>query len=119
MTPVALEDAVLGVPGVRRAAAVGVGPRGAQQVAIVVETDPAFDPGARRRASLATPGLARAVRRVVAERLAQEGRAAVPVAAVLRVPEIPTDVRHNSKVERAALAAWADRALAGGRLVNP
>ena len=116
VTPVTPENAVLGtpgVPGVRRAAAVGVGPRGAQQMVIVVETDPAFDAGARRRASLATPGLARAVRRTVA------ARSAVPVAAVLRVPEIPTDVRHNSKVERAALAAWAERALAGGRMVNP
>lgn len=116
VTPVTLEDAVLGtpgVPGVRRAAAVGVGPRGTQQVVLVLETDPEFDPGAGRRASLATPGLARAVRRAVA------ARSDVPVAAVLRVPRIPTDVRHNSKVERSALAAWATRALAGGRMVNP
>ncbi|MFD2768700.1 hypothetical protein ACFS33_00020 [Cellulomonas phragmiteti] len=39
--------------------------------------------------------------------------------AVLVVPELPTDVRHNSKVDRARLAAWADGVLAGGRLGRP
>ncbi|WP_226925126.1 alpha/beta fold hydrolase [Georgenia thermotolerans] len=109
VTPVQLENDVLNLPAVRRAAVVGVGPVGAQQVVVVVETDPDVDPGARHRPALAPEGLARAVRAV----------AAVPVAAVLRVPEVPTDVRHNSKVERARIAAWAARFLAGLRAGRP
>ncbi|MFH5823585.1 alpha/beta fold hydrolase [Georgenia sp. AZ-5] len=109
VTPVQIENDVLGIRGVTRAAAVGVGPVGAQQVVVVVETDAAVDPGARRKAALAPAGLARAVRAAVD----------VPVAAVLRVPKVPTDVRHNSKVERARLAAWASGVLAGERVTNP
>ncbi|MPV88230.1 alpha/beta fold hydrolase [Georgenia ruanii] len=109
VTPVQLENDVLALPAVRRAAVVGVGPVGAQQVVVVVETDPEMDPGARHRPALAPAGLARAVRSV----------AAVPVAAVLRLPEVPTDVRHNSKVERARIAAWAARFLAGLRAGRP
>ncbi|MEE6296161.1 alpha/beta fold hydrolase [Georgenia wangjunii] len=109
VTPVDVEHRVQRVRGVRRAAAVGVGPAGTQQVVVVLETDPALDPRALARPSLATPGLARAVRRA----------AGVPVAAVLRVAELPTDVRHNSKIERGRLARWATRALAGGRIPAP
>jgi hypothetical protein len=43
----------------------------------------------------------------------------LPVAAVLVVPALPTDIRHNSKIDRAALARWAGRILAGGRRVAP
>ena len=41
------------------------------------------------------------------------------LAAVLVVPEHPTDIRHNSKIDRALLAGWAEHALAGGRIRNP
>ncbi|PFG41215.1 acyl-CoA synthetase (AMP-forming)/AMP-acid ligase II [Georgenia soli] len=109
VTPVQVENDAMSVRGVVRAAAVGVGPVGTQQVAVVVETDPALHAGARRAPSLAPEGLARAVRSAVA----------VPVAAVLRVPEVPTDVRHNSKVERARIADWAARMLAGARAGRP
>jgi hypothetical protein len=63
--------------------------------------------------------LARA--RLAAPDLASQVRAAVglPVAAVLVVPTLPTDIRHNSKVDRGALAAWAEKVLAGGRMVAP
>jgi len=109
VTPVQVENDALSVRGVVRAAAVGVGPAGAQQVVVVLETDPAVHAGARRAPSLAPEGLARAVRAAVR----------VQVAAVLRVPEVPTDVRHNSKVERARVAAWAARMLAGARAGRP
>ena len=109
VTPVQVENDALSVRGVVRAAAVGVGPVGAQQVVVVLETDPAVHAGARRAPSLAPEGLARAVR----------AAAHVPVAAVLRVPEVPTDVRHNSKVERARVGAWAARMLAGARAGRP
>ncbi|WP_324653466.1 alpha/beta fold hydrolase [Georgenia sp. H159] len=113
ITPVAVEHAAERVRGVERAAAVGVGPAGTQQLVVVVETDPAVDRRARSAPSLATPGLTRAVRRAVAEQCGAQ------VAAVLRVPELPTDVRHNAKIERAWIARWAEGALAGGRMGTP
>jgi olefin beta-lactone synthetase len=92
------------VPGVRRAAAVGIGPRGTQQLVLVVEPTEHV-----RRARLADAVLAAAVRDV----------AGLPVAAVLVAPILPTDIRHNSKIDRAALARWADGILRGGRMVAP
>ncbi|MBN6829322.1 hypothetical protein [Micrococcus luteus] len=38
----------------------------------------------------------------------------LPVAAVLVADEIPTDIRHNSKIDRARVADWAESVLAGG-----
>ncbi len=38
------------------------------------------------------------------------------VAAVFVVPALPVDRRHNSKIDRAAVADWAAAALAGGRI---
>ena len=113
VTPVAVEHAAEQVRGVRKAAAVGVGPAGTQQLVVVVETDPGVDPRAGAASSLATPGLARAVRRAVA------GHCGVTVSAVLRVPRLPTDVRHNAKIERGRIARWAEQALAGGRMGAP
>jgi acyl-coenzyme A synthetase/AMP-(fatty) acid ligase/pimeloyl-ACP methyl ester carboxylesterase len=101
VTPVGVEHAAESVPGVAHAAAVGVGPKGTQQLVVVVETDPAV-----RRPDLASPALTDAVRDVVAP----------AVAAVLVVPELPTDRRHNSKIERTRIARWAANVLAGGRM---
>ncbi|MFE6968360.1 alpha/beta fold hydrolase [Isoptericola sp. NPDC057653] len=104
LAPVGPEQHVERVPEVRRAAVVGVGPAGLQQPVAVVETVEGV-----RRPALAPEALAAAV------------RAASPVrlAAVLVVPRMPTDVRHNSKVDRARLAAWADGVLTGGRWGTP
>ncbi|MGF0114983.1 alpha/beta fold hydrolase [Promicromonospora sp. Marseille-Q5078] len=104
LAPVGPEQHVERVPQVRRAAVVGVGPAGVHQPVAVVETVA----GARR------PGLA-------PDALAAAARAAspVPLAAVLVVPRMPTDVRHNSKIDRARLATWADRVLTGGRVGAP
>lgn len=113
ITPVAVEHAAQEVVGVRRAGVAGVGPEGTQQVVVVVETDPQFDPRARAAPSLATPGLTRLVRCAVA------ARCGVHVAAVLRVPRLPTDVRHNAKIDRARIGRWAARSLAGGRMGAP
>ncbi|MGO1509863.1 MAG: alpha/beta fold hydrolase [Actinomycetaceae bacterium] len=113
VTPVSVEHAAQSVRGVRRAAAVGVGPARTQQVVVVLETDPEIDRRALTTSSLATPGLTRAVRRAVGE------RCGLDVAAVLRVPELPTDVRHNAKIERGRIGRWAERALAGGRMGRP
>ncbi|WP_254061132.1 hypothetical protein, partial [Clavibacter michiganensis] len=62
-----------------------------------------------RRVGLADPDLAAAVRAAVGG----------PVAAVIVVPVLPTDVRHNSKVDRARLGRWAAGILTGGRVSAP
>jgi hypothetical protein len=38
---------------------------------------------------------------------------------VLSVPRLPTDIRHNSKIDRARLSDWAERILAGGKPTAP
>jgi hypothetical protein len=43
----------------------------------------------------------------------------VDIAAVLIVPALPVDKRHNSKIDRTRLAKWATGVLAGGRMVRP
>ncbi|MEV4627265.1 alpha/beta fold hydrolase [Micromonospora sp. NPDC049523] len=100
LTPVGIEQQVESLPQIARAAVVGVGPRGAAQVVVIAETLPPV-----RRARLASRELTDAVRAV----------AAPPVAAVLVVPALPTDIRHNSKIDRSRLRRWAERVLAGGR----
>lgn len=104
VTPVGPEQRIETLSRVARAAVVGTGPIGTQQIVVVVETSPAS-----ARPALADASLAADVRRV----------AAVPVAAVLLVAQLPTDVRHNSKIDRTRLAAWAGGVLAGGDLVAP
>lgn len=104
VTPVGPEQRVETTPRIARAAVVGVGPSGAQQIVVVAETTEGV-----ARPALADPDLATEVRSV----------AGVPVAAVLLVKRLPTDVRHNSKIDRTRLARWADGVLAGGDLVEP
>ncbi|MCK0117565.1 AMP-binding protein, partial [Isoptericola sp. S6320L] len=104
LAPVGPEQSIERAEPVRRAAVVGVGPAGVQQAVAVVE----LAEGARR------PGLA--PRDVDA---AVRAASSVALAAVLVVPRMPTDVRHNSKIDRARLARWADGVLAGGRVGAP
>ncbi|PQZ92279.1 hydrolase [Arthrobacter sp. MYb227] len=106
-TPVAGEQAAESVPGAGRAALVGVGPAGTQAAVIIMETIPAA-----RRAAPAPTALAAGVREAVAT-------TGITIAAVLVVPDLPTDIRHNSKIDRAALAQWATLVLAGGKISNP
>ncbi len=101
VTPVGVEHAAESVPGVALAAAVGVGPVGTQQVVVVLQ-----QATGARRPRLADPALTDMVRAAVA----------VDVAAVLVVPELPVDKRHNSKIARGRVAAWAEQVLAGGRI---
>ena len=103
-TPVGIEQRIQRLSAVRLAAAVGVGPPGVQQVVVVVETDPLT-----RCVGLSPAGLAIRVR----------GQARVDVAAVLAVPALPVDIRHNSKIDRTRVARWAAALLAGGRLRRP
>jgi acyl-coenzyme A synthetase/AMP-(fatty) acid ligase len=104
VTPVGVEQRVEAVDGVSAAAAVGVGPAGAQVVVVVVV------PSGRRtrlggRPALAGADLADAVR----------AAAGVDVAAVLVASRLPVDVRHQSKVDRGEVARRAARVLAGAR----
>ncbi|MBP2216363.1 alpha/beta fold hydrolase [Arthrobacter sp. CAN_C5] len=104
LTPVGVEQALEAVDVVGLAAVVGVGPAGTQAVVAVVETIPAT----------AKPGLAPAS-------LASEARSAARAAgaelsAVLVVPALPTDIRHNAKIDRTAVARWAAGVLAGGKI---
>jgi len=98
ITPVPVEVAVEQLDGVTRCAAVGVGPRGVQRLIVVVEE-------AGCRAGLAPGDLAARVRTAVGP----------DVAAVLVVPALPVDIRHNTKIDRAAVARWATALLAGDR----
>ncbi|WP_255248519.1 alpha/beta fold hydrolase [Glutamicibacter sp. BW80] len=106
-TPVAAEQAAESVAGAGRAAVVGVGPAGTQAAVVVMETVPPA-----RRAAPAPVAFAHAVRTAVE-------RTGLEISAVLVVPDLPTDIRHNSKIDRAALAGWAATTLAGGRIGKP
>jgi acyl-coenzyme A synthetase/AMP-(fatty) acid ligase len=104
VTPVGIEHAVADVPGIAHAAAVGVGPSGTQLVVVVVALD-----DAPRKPALASEDLADEVRAAVG----------VDIAAVLTMAALPVDKRHNSKINRGALAGWAEAILAGGRIGRP
>ncbi len=106
VTPVPIEVAVEGIEGIDRAAAVGVGPHGCQQLVVVVE-DVSTDDG------IADQQRCDAVRTAVAS------ASIVPVAAVLTVSALPVDIRHNTKIDRAAVARWAADLLAGNRARRP
>lgn len=106
VTPVGIEQLAETVPDVVRACAVGVGPRGTQSVCVVVE--------AKGGTGLASVALSERVRDAI-----RAGGIEAPVAAVLVAPRIPTDIRHNSKVDRTRVAAWAARVLSGGRVGAP
>lgn len=105
VTPVGIEHAAESVPEILHAAAVGVGPRGVEQVVVVVAV--ADDAGPTPRSA----GL----------ELIDAVREAVPVevVAVLLVDSLPVDIRHNSKIDRPRVAAWAEEALAGKRVGGP
>ncbi|WP_308123398.1 alpha/beta fold hydrolase [Modestobacter marinus] len=102
VTPVGVEQRVEQLDGVAAAAVVGVGPAGTQAVVVVVVPD---RPGRRRSLAPAAPALADAVR----------AAAGTEVAAVLVTDRLPVDVRHQSKVDRTAVARRAARLLAGSR----
>lgn len=104
LTPVGIEHAIESLPGIAQAAVVGIGPPGAQQVVAIIRPN---DPP--RRPRLASLDRGDAVR----------SAAGVPVAAVLEVPTVPVDRRHNSKIHRGELADWAEGILAGRRVSSP
>ncbi|TKV61620.1 alpha/beta fold hydrolase [Nakamurella flava] len=101
VTPVGVEVRTQqALPAGPLVAAVGVGPRGTQQLVVVVQDGTA--PKAGALADTATQDAVRAV-------------ADHPVAAVLLCRALPVDIRHNSKIDRVAVARWAADVLGGDR----
>jgi acyl-coenzyme A synthetase/AMP-(fatty) acid ligase len=107
VTPVGIEQRVESLDEVRAAAAVGVGPAGTAQVVVVVV--PRDRPAKLIRSPVASLELTDSVRR----------SAGVDVAAVLVASDLPVDIRHNSKVNRRKVAAWAAGVLAGKSRTAP
>ncbi|MBG6225724.1 acyl-CoA synthetase (AMP-forming)/AMP-acid ligase II/pimeloyl-ACP methyl ester carboxylesterase [Arthrobacter sp. CAN_A2] len=103
LTPVALEQSLETIDGVRLAALVGVGPAGTQAVVAVIEAD-----AAGRRPALADAPLADAARAAARSH-------GVDLAAVIAVPALPVDIRHNAKIDRTRIAEWCARFLSGAR----
>lgn len=92
------EDDIQRLPEIRRVAIVGVGPVGTQAVVAVIEPhDRSIKPG------LAPTDLTAKVRAATD----------VALAAVLVTDTVPVDIRHNSKIDRPALATWAAGLLSG------
>ena len=100
VAPVPLEIAVETLPTVVRAAAVGVGPIGVQQVIIVVETIDHVSGAANAQ-------LTHDVREVLFPQ---------PVAAVWTTKHLPVDIRHNSKIDRTAVSLEMSNILSGRKL---
>jgi acyl-coenzyme A synthetase/AMP-(fatty) acid ligase len=86
-------------PDVRRTALVGVGARGEQRPVLCVELYRSGD--AAHRARIA--GQLKA--------LAEGHRHAASIDTILFHPGFPVDIRHNAKIGREQLAAWAGRTL--------
>lgn len=102
VTPVGAEQAIEGLEEVASAAVVGVGPFGTQAtVAVVVPATGA------KAAGLAPVELTDRVR------AAALPGGATTIAAVLTLPALPTDIRHNAKIDRAKVATWAAAVLEG------
>jgi acyl-CoA synthetase (AMP-forming)/AMP-acid ligase II/pimeloyl-ACP methyl ester carboxylesterase len=108
VAPVGLEQAIELLEGVEAAAVVGVGPVGSQVLVAVVELS---DGGAATgMGDLALHDRVREAAHTIA---------AFDVAAVLTVPKLPVDRRHNSKVDRTRLAVWSERVLRGDKVGKP
>ncbi|MFC7301206.1 fatty acid CoA ligase family protein [Luteimonas weifangensis] len=93
-------------PQVRRTALVGVGARGAQRPVLCVEL---------------RKGVPRSDRARIADELRHLGEGFVhtaPIRTILFHPGFPVDIRHNAKIGREKLAAWAARRLGSSPCVQ-
>ena len=98
------EDDIQRLSQINRVDIVGVGPVGTQAIVAVIEPhDSSIKPG------LAPTQLTDAVRAATT----------IELAAVLVTNDVPVDIRHNSKINRPALARWASQVLAGGKVPVP
>ena len=99
IAPVPLEIAIEALPNVVRAAAVGVGPTGVQQIVMVVETVNGTE-------GPADTELAHAVRTALAP---------LTIASVWISKKLPVDIRHNSKIDRTAVSQRMSKILSGSK----
>ena len=104
VAPVAAEQLIELLPQVALAAIVGVGPQGTQAVVAVVQL---ADAHASHDIN-ASLDLTDEVRHCV--------KLPMDIAAVLIAKKLPVDRRHNSKIDRTAIAHWASRVLAGEKV---
>ncbi|MBI3828685.1 MAG: AMP-binding protein [Planctomycetes bacterium] len=88
-------------PGVKRSALVGVGPRGRQRPVLCVEAEPTACCGSAAEELLRRELLDMATRHEHTRALKD----------VLFHPSFPVDIRHNAKIFREKLAAWAEKRL--------
>ncbi len=100
VTPVGIEQRIQQLPFVQWAAAVGIGPTGNQQLIIVITS---------------LENIAHGLLDFDRVQLVREQVPEFEIAAVLVRNELPVDIRHNSKIDRAELSNWADSVLAGHR----
>ncbi len=105
LAPVASEQRIESLHDVTLAAVVGVGPVGTQIIVAVVQLLVSLTPTGE-----ASMELTDKIRQVVGDD--------VDIAAVLVVKKLPVDRRHNSKIDRTAVAVWAGRTLAGDSVAS-
>jgi acyl-CoA synthetase (AMP-forming)/AMP-acid ligase II len=106
--PVPVELPFLAHPCVSRCALVGVGPRGRERPVLVVEPQAGqFPRGRRERARLRSELFAL----VPATRAPEEVQGPGCVEEILFHRSFPVDLRHNAKIDRAALKLWAEARL--------
>ncbi|NND91959.1 MAG: AMP-binding protein [Granulosicoccus sp.] len=105
VAPVACEKRMEMLPEVTMATLVGVGPRGAQALVAVIQTTPGL-----HSCGGAPLELTDRIRHMMASD--------IDLSAVLIVNQLPVDRRHNSKIDRSAVADWAARVLSGDRVAS-
>jgi olefin beta-lactone synthetase len=101
MLPVPCEAIFNVHPEVARTALVGIGPLGQQQPALAVELKSGETPSKGQKQRLIDELLA----------LGEQYEHTRPIRDILFHPAFPVDVRHNAKIQREKLAAWAAKQL--------
>ena len=105
LLPVQCEAILNQHPGVYRTALVGVGPAGRQRPVLIVEPPPGSWPlSAEERRRLVEGLLSLAAGHPITRGIRD----------VLYYRDLPVDVRHNAKIQREVLAAWAAGQLGEG-----
>jgi acyl-coenzyme A synthetase/AMP-(fatty) acid ligase len=102
MLPIPCETPFNAHPRVARSALVGVGPRGRQRPVLVVEPATGQAPRSREEAAALADEL---------RALAGSHEHTRAIQTVLFHGPFPMDVRHNAKIQREKLAAWAKETL--------
>ncbi len=107
--PVPAENLLNRHPKVARTALVGVGPRGSERPALVVEPIA----GAMPRSEGERARFASEITALLSQRLPESlPRAPYELTAVLFKSHFPVDPRHNAKIRSEELKVWAERELA-------